>query len=69
MSKLNAKAFSFVPGQAFRVPQQPAQPAAQPPLALVLAPVGAKWGDARRDDDDGHADGDVGHEQLDESGD
>ncbi|KAI0939323.1 translation termination factor GTPase eRF3, variant 2 [Taiwanofungus camphoratus] len=30
MSKLNANAFSFVPGQAFRTPQQPAQPPPPP---------------------------------------
>ncbi|KAI0824762.1 eukaryotic polypeptide chain release factor 3 [Trametes gibbosa] len=37
MSKLNANAFSFVPGQGFRAPQQPAQPA-QPPLQPIERP-------------------------------
>ncbi|RPD67335.1 eukaryotic polypeptide chain release factor 3 [Lentinus tigrinus ALCF2SS1-7] len=36
MSKLNANAFSFVPGQAFRVPQQ--QPAQPPPAPLERPP-------------------------------
>ncbi|KAI0326657.1 eukaryotic polypeptide chain release factor 3 [Cubamyces sp. BRFM 1775] len=39
MSKLNANAFSFVPGQAFRVPQQQQPPqAAQPPLQPIERP-------------------------------
>ncbi|KAI0650278.1 eukaryotic polypeptide chain release factor 3 [Trametes meyenii] len=37
MSKLNANAFSFVPGQRFTVPQQPAQPA-DPPLQPIERP-------------------------------
>ncbi|KAI0638026.1 eukaryotic polypeptide chain release factor 3 [Trametes polyzona] len=41
MSKLNANAFSFVPGQGFRLPQQPSQPAqpAQPPLQPIERPA------------------------------
>ncbi|EJF62770.1 eukaryotic polypeptide chain release factor 3 [Dichomitus squalens LYAD-421 SS1] len=40
MSKLNANAFSFVPGQGFRIPQQQQQPqqAAQPPPQPVERP-------------------------------
>ncbi|GBE79438.1 Eukaryotic peptide chain release factor GTP-binding subunit [Sparassis crispa] len=37
MSKLNANAFSFVPGQAFRVPQ-PAQPSPPPPQPIERPP-------------------------------
>ena len=37
MSKLNANAFSFVPGQAFRVPQQ-GQPAQPPPPPIERPP-------------------------------
>ena len=39
MSKLNANAFSFVPGQAFRNPQQPGQAPAQPPPAPIERPA------------------------------
>lgn len=38
MSKLNANAFSFVPGQAFRVPQQPAAQGPPPPAPLERLP-------------------------------
>lgn len=34
MSRLNANAFSFVPGQGFNTPQQPAQPQPPPPAPL-----------------------------------
>ncbi|KAI0796811.1 P-loop containing nucleoside triphosphate hydrolase protein [Abortiporus biennis] len=34
MSKLNANAFSFVPGQGFRIPAQPAAPPTPPPAPL-----------------------------------
>ena len=37
MSKLNANAFSFVPGQ-FRLPQQPQQPAQPPPPPIERPP-------------------------------
>ncbi|KAF7792882.1 hypothetical protein EIP86_003983 [Pleurotus ostreatoroseus] len=39
MSRLNANAFSFVPGQAFRNPQQPGQAPAQPPPAPLERPT------------------------------
>ncbi|KZT72492.1 hypothetical protein DAEQUDRAFT_685440 [Daedalea quercina L-15889] len=38
MSKLNANAFSFVPGQTFRLPQQGSQPS-QPPPAPIERPT------------------------------
>ncbi|EMD40861.1 hypothetical protein CERSUDRAFT_111438 [Gelatoporia subvermispora B] len=38
MSKLNAHAFSFVPGQAFRNPTQPAAPSQPPPAPIERPP-------------------------------
>ena len=38
MSKLNANAFAFVPGQGFRVPQQSAEPSQPPPAPIERPP-------------------------------
>ncbi|OCH90955.1 hypothetical protein OBBRIDRAFT_776008 [Obba rivulosa] len=38
MSKLNANAFSFVPGQGFRAPSQPVAPAQPPPAPIERPP-------------------------------
>lgn len=38
MSKLNANAFAFVPGQGFRVPQQAAEPSQPPPAPIERPP-------------------------------